>query len=323
VLSLVLPTYNEAENLRDLLTQIGEALRGIPHEIIVMDDDSPDGTHRVAQEFARERPHVHAIRRIGRRGLATAVVEGFHVAQGEVFAVMDADGQHDPLLLRPLYEAVRAGADIALTSRYREGGRVDRFAGYRLLLSKLATALSRSVCPVRVSDPLSGFFAVRRETFLSVAPHLRPRGFKILLELLSHLPRSARVAELPLVFGVRRHGESKLSMRVQYEFLGFLLEAWLRQKGLILFVFLSLFVAVWIGTRLWSLRLLYANPAMQLAVQDEFQRLSAEEGWLLSDLTIAQLTEERMRIIHREHRRGPDPRRCFVVQFRSHRHIPC
>lgn len=222
MLSLILPTYNEAENLPELLPKLRDVLKNIPHEIIIVDDDSPDGTWRMAQEMAVGREDLHVIRRIGRRGLSSAVVEGFLVAKGDVLAVMDADGQHDLSLLPKLHDAVRNGANIAVGSRYVEGGSVGMWDERRHFLSRLATKLAIGVCKVRVCDPMSGFFALDRGTFEAALPRLNPKGFKILLDLLVHVPPATKAVEIPFTFGMRRHGESKLSRRVQIEFLEYL-----------------------------------------------------------------------------------------------------
>jgi dolichol-phosphate mannosyltransferase len=225
MLSLILPTFNEAENLPELLPAIEEAMQDQNFEILIVDDDSPDETWRLAEELAKSRPHLRVIRRIGRRGLSSAVIEGFLAAKGEVLAVMDADGQHDAALLSRLHAAVIApsiGADIAIGSRYMEGGSVGVWDERRHLLSRAATRISQRLCRVVVHDPMSGFFAIRRSVFMEVLPRLNPMGFKILLDLLVHVPRETRAVELPFRFGTRLHGESKLSARVQIEFLEYL-----------------------------------------------------------------------------------------------------
>lgn len=222
MLSLILPTYNEAENLPELLPKIEEALKDIPHEVIIVDDDSPDGTWRVAQELGLKRDDVHVIRRVGRRGLSSAVIEGFLSAKGDVFAVMDADGQHDMTLLPKLYHAVETGGGIAIGSRYTDGGSVGEWDERRHTLSRIATTLAIKLCKVKVSDPMSGFFAIRRQLFQGIVGNLNPKGFKILLDLLVHVPSSTKVKEIPFTFASRLHGESKLSRRVQLEFLEYL-----------------------------------------------------------------------------------------------------
>lgn len=222
MLSLILPTYNESENLPELLPKLEKVLKDIPHEIIIVDDDSPDETWRVAQELGHDRDDVHVIRRVGRRGLSSAVIEGFLSAKGEVFAVMDADGQHDMDILPKLYAAVGDDAGIAIGSRYTEGGSVGEWDERRHLMSRVATKMAIAVCRVKVSDPMSGFFAIRRNLFQGIARHLNPKGFKILLDLLVCVPKDTVVAEVPFTFSTRLHGESKLSRRVQIEFLEYL-----------------------------------------------------------------------------------------------------
>jgi dolichol-phosphate mannosyltransferase len=222
MLSLILPTFNESLNLPELLPKIRSALSHMPHEIIIVDDDSPDHTWKVAQELSEKLGDVHVIRRIGRRGLSSAVIEGFLAAKGDVLAVMDADGQHDTALLGKLHEAVHKHGGIAIGSRYVSGGSVGEWDERRYMLSRIATKMALALCAVKAKDPMSGFFAVDRKSFEEVLPRLNPKGFKILLDLLVHMPQSTPVMELPFTFSTRKHGESKLSRRVQLEFLEYL-----------------------------------------------------------------------------------------------------
>ncbi|MFH0770898.1 MAG: glycosyltransferase family 2 protein [Candidatus Peregrinibacteria bacterium] len=222
MLSLILPTYNEAENLPELLPNVEKALAGIPFEVIVVDDDSPDETWKVALALSQDRPFLHVIRRVGRRGLSSAVIEGFLAAKGDTFAVMDADGQHDSGLLRTLADATTSGSDLAVGSRYVSGGSIGEWDERRHLLSRIATRMGQMVCRVKISDPMSGFFALRRSLFESVRSSLNPKGFKILLDLLVHIPKETRVTEHPFTFKGRMHGASKMSRKVQIEFLEYL-----------------------------------------------------------------------------------------------------
>ena len=222
MLSLILPTYNESENLPELLPKLEEVLKDIPHEIIIVDDDSPDETWRIAQELGQTRDDVHVIRRVGRRGLSSAVIEGFLSAKGDVLAVMDADGQHDMDILPKLYNAVQSGSGIAIGSRYVPGGSVGEWDERRHLMSRVATKMALAVCNVKASDPMSGFFALRNDLFQNAATHLNPKGFKILLDLLVCVPKDTTVEEVPFTFSTRLHGESKLSRRVQVEFVEYL-----------------------------------------------------------------------------------------------------
>ncbi len=225
MLSIVLPTYNESENLPLLLEKLRPVLHDLSHEIIIVDDNSPDGTWKIAQQIAARDDRVHVVRRVGRRGLSSAVIEGFLAARGDVLAVMDADGQHDVELLPKLHDAVVGGAGLAIGSRYVAGGSVGQWDERRHTMSKLATALAIRLCAVRVTDPMSGFFAMKRNIFEAILPRLNPMGFKILLDLLVHIPSETPVRELPFTFGMRTHGESKLSRRVQLEFLEYLYDA--------------------------------------------------------------------------------------------------
>ncbi len=225
MLSLILPTYNEAANLPELLPALEKLLKDVPHEILVVDDNSPDGTWKTGLELSQMIDSFRVIRRVGRRGLSSAVIEGFLAAKGDTFVVMDADGQHDMSLIVSLYEAVQQGHGIAIGSRYVEGGSVGEWDERRHAMSKIATRMALALCKVKVSDPMSGFFAISRDTFEQALPRLNPKGFKILLDLLIHVPANTTVKELPFTFSSRKHGESKLSRRVQVEFLEYLYEA--------------------------------------------------------------------------------------------------
>lgn len=222
MLSLILPTYNEAESLPPLLPKLSAVLAGMPHEIIVVDDDSPDGTWSIALDLAKTFPQLRVLRRVGRRGLSSAVIEGFLAASGDILAVADADGQHDLTLLPKLAKAVEANGGIAVGSRYAQGGSVGEWDERRHAMSRLATRLAMNLCKTRVSDPMSGFFGIERGLFERVLPQLNPKGFKILLDLLVHVPPGTPATELPFTFGVREKGESKLSRTVQIEFLEYL-----------------------------------------------------------------------------------------------------
>lgn len=222
VLSVVLPTFNESKNLPILLPRIGEIMGSRAYEVIIVDDNSPDETWRVALSIGESDPHVRVIRRVGRRGLSSAVIEGFLAARGDIFVVADADGQHDLSLIPRLAEAVGQNGGIAVGSRYTEGGSVGQWDERRHLLSRIATRMAIGLCKVRVSDPMSGFFALKRSVFEETLPRLNPKGFKILLDLLVHVPAGTPATELPFTFGKREYGESKLSRRVQIEFLEYL-----------------------------------------------------------------------------------------------------
>ncbi len=218
-LSVVVPTFNEAENLPILLGQLAEVLHLVDYEVIVVDDDSPDGTWQVADELALDNPRVRCMRRVGERGLSSAVMAGFSVASGEVLAVMDADLQHDSSILPDLLEPIRSGAaDIVVASREAEGGGYGDWSRSRRTLSVAGASLARTMTGTPVTDPMSGFFAVSRARLEEVAPDVNPRGFKILLEVLAR-GDSPRVAEVGYTFGLRQHGETKLTTSVAFSYL--------------------------------------------------------------------------------------------------------
>jgi dolichol-phosphate mannosyltransferase len=215
--SIVVPTYREAANLRPLVKRVFTASMqaGLASELIVVDDSSDDGTDEVCAALAAEY-NVWLITRRGVRGLATAVVDGLAAARGRVLVCLDADLSHPPELIPSMVQAVREGADFVIGSRYHPGGGTDATWGvYRWLNSRMATLLARPL--TSVSDPMSGFFALSRRTYEQAAP-LAPLGYKIALELLVKAP-CVRVVELPFFFADRKVGESKLSLRIQGQYL--------------------------------------------------------------------------------------------------------
>lgn len=222
-LTVVVPTFNEALNVRPLVAKLEAALQGIAYEVIFVDDNSPDGTAETVRAVGRDDPRIRCIKRIGRRGLSSACVEGMLAGHGAIVAVMDGDLQHDEAILPRLYELVRSGeADLAVASRYVEGGSAEAFSAARGKGSRLATDLARKLLKVDFADPMSGFFATRRDVVEAAAPKLSGEGFKILLDLAASHPTRLKVAEVPFIFGQRLHGASKMDSRVVADFLGLL-----------------------------------------------------------------------------------------------------
>ena len=219
--SIVIPTYNESANLPILAERLAAALAGRDWELVVVDDDSPDRTWEVAEHLSPHYP-VRAIRRIGRRGLSSAVVEGLHGAYGKKLVVMDADLQHDPTRVPALIDSLDNN-QVAVGSRYVDQGSTGEWGGRRLAYSKFATMLCRLFLGIGVSDPMSGFFALRKDYFTAIAGALRPRGYKILMEIL-YRGKPERVEEVPIVFGKRLAGESKLGSIVAVDYVISLLE---------------------------------------------------------------------------------------------------
>lgn len=223
-LSVVVPCYNERLNVEPLVERLAAALDGIAWEVVFVDDNSPDGTAAVVRELARADSRVRCIRRIGRRGLASAVIEGALSSSSDFIAVMDGDLQHDETRLPLMLDALRGGGyDLAVGSRHVAGGDAAGLPSrFRHRLSALGTRAAEAFLPVRLSDPMSGFFMVSRRLFEELAPSLTGKGFKILLDLVLTAPPPLRVVEIPFHFGERLAGESKLDAQVLVQFAGFL-----------------------------------------------------------------------------------------------------
>lgn len=225
-LSIVLPTYCEAKNLRDMVQQTDRVLSarlGDQYEIIIVDDDSPDRTWELALALTPMFPRLRVVRRIGERGLSTAVIRGWQVARGELLAVIDADLQHPPDALARLCDQIDGGADLAVASRHVPGGGVGDWSLLRRVVSRGAQLIGLVILPGvlgRVSDPMSGYFVVRRSALADVT--LSPLGYKILIEVLGRA-RVRRVEETPYVFRERAEGESKATLKVYAEYLRHLL----------------------------------------------------------------------------------------------------
>lgn len=224
-LSVVVPVFKEVANVPILVERLTRVLDGLAWEVIFVDDDSPDGTAEAARRIARTDPRVRCIRRIGRRGLAGACIEGMLASSASVVAVMDGDLQHDETILPAMFAKLQTGsADLVIGSRFVEGGSAEQgFSKVRQRGSAAATLLAQKLFGVTLSDPMSGFFMIDRRAFETVAPKLSTRGFKILLDILASSKGALRVAELPFVFGARQYGESKLDNMVVLEYLGLLL----------------------------------------------------------------------------------------------------
>ena len=224
-LSVIVPSFNERDNVVPLIERLSESLAGIAWEIIYVDDDSPDGTAASVKALAQRDRHVRCIHRIGRRGLSTAVIEGIQASSAPYVAVIDADMQHDETLLPQMLAAIKSeGLDIVVGSRYVAGGGVGQWDKGRVAMSGFATRLSRLVVSAELTDPMSGFFLIARPAFDRAVRRLSGQGFKILLDLFASSPTPYRFKELPYTFRPRIHGESKLDTLVAWEYLMLLLD---------------------------------------------------------------------------------------------------
>jgi len=218
-LTVVVPTFNERENIGPLLERLTTVLNGVAWEAIFVDDDSPDGTADAVRAIARRDPRVRCIQRIGRRGLSSACIEGILASSAPYVAVMDADLQHDEALLPRMFQTLRDEPyDLVIGSRYVTGGGVGDWDKGRQRASAFATWLSRTITKENIADPMSGFFMLRRGVFEDAVRRLSAQGFKILLDLLASTSAPPRIKELPFEFRKRQHGESKLDAMVMWEF---------------------------------------------------------------------------------------------------------
>ena len=216
-ISVVVPTYNEAENVGNLVNQIDYALKGIDYEVIFVDDSTDDTVDAIKAVMA-ENPHVRMEHRETEKGLATAVLKGFSLAEGDYIAVMDADLQHPPAILRSMYAVMETGVDFCVPSRFIPGGSDGGLGPYRKLVSGVARYIGKIMLPSlrKITDPTSGLFMFRKEVIKGA--DLRPIGWKIMVEVLA-MGTYRSVVEIPYKFQARPAGESKLSSKVTVEYL--------------------------------------------------------------------------------------------------------
>lgn len=217
---MILPTFNERENVAEVVERLSTALQGLNWELVFVDDDSPDGTGEVVRSIAARDRRVRLIERIGRRGLSSACIEGILATSANYVAVMDADLQHDETILPRMLDKLRVeGLDIVVASRHAAGGSMGDFCASRAVLSGLGKRVSRAVSHCDLSDPMSGFFLLRRRFFLEVVRRMHGGGFKILVDMLATSTRPVRIGEVGYCFRNRQRGESKLDANVALEYL--------------------------------------------------------------------------------------------------------
>jgi dolichol-phosphate mannosyltransferase len=221
VVSIVVPTLNERDNVQALVEAVAGAMGDIAWELIFVDDDSRDGTAETAKAIARRDPRVRCIRRVGRRGLSSAGIEGFLSSAAPFVALMDADLQHDQQLLPRMLEALRQGdTELVVASRYVEGGSAAGLSSKgRSLLSRAGGELARRLLGLSLTDPMSGYFMMRREVFDGLVPRLSAHGFKLLADIVASSQRPLSIRELPMEMRARHAGESKLDAGVSIDFL--------------------------------------------------------------------------------------------------------
>jgi dolichol-phosphate mannosyltransferase len=250
-LSVVIPTLNEEGNIAMLVGKLDAALRGVEWEVIFVDDDSLDGTRAAATALARADSRVRLIHRIGRRGLSSACIEGVQASTAPYVAVMDADLQHDEAILPGMLQALRSGeVDVAIGSRYVAGGGIGGWDARRAGMSRLATRLGQLILKSAVSDPMSGFFMLRREAFEECVRGLSGVGFKILMDILASSEQRLRVKELPYHFRQRIAGESKLDSMVAWEYVVLVADKTIGRYVPVRFIFFALIGVLGLGVHL-------------------------------------------------------------------------
>ena len=225
VISIIIPTFNERDNVAELIRRLDRSLVGVTWEAIFVDDDSSDGTLAALQEISSKDTRVRYIHRIGRRGLSSAVVEGMLSTHAPFIAVIDADLQHDETRLPLMLKLLQSGdCDIVVGSRYLQAGGLGDWTEDRVYISQIATKLAQWILPIPLSDPMSGFFVATRSALETSVRKLSNQGYKILLDIVLSSPVKPRIREVPYVFRPRLHGESKLDFAIVVEYLFLLLD---------------------------------------------------------------------------------------------------
>jgi dolichol-phosphate mannosyltransferase len=257
-LSIIVPTFNERDNIAGVIAAVAEALPNVSWEIVFVDDNSPDGTASLVRDIARTDPRVRCLHRFGRRGLSSACVEGILSTSSPIVAVMDADRQHDEGCLARMVEVLNAtDADIAVGSRYVEGGGVSDWDRKRVAMSRFATGITNRITGTSLSDPMSGFFMLRRDVFLDALPRLSSIGFKILLDICASSARKLKIVDVPYQFRSRQQGASKLDAMVLWQFLLLLLDKSIGRYVPIRFISFSLIGGSGVFVHLAVLTLLF------------------------------------------------------------------
>jgi dolichol-phosphate mannosyltransferase len=256
-LSIVIPTFNERGNIMEVIRRISNVLSDISWEVIIVDDDSPDGTAMLAKEAAQTDPRIRCLRRVNRRGLAGACIEGMLSSAAPYLVVMDADLQHDETVLPRMLSILRQReAELVIGSRHVAGGSSrGGLSNVRAIISRLSINAARLVLGTEVRDLMSGFFAIRRDCFDEVAPRLMTSGFKILADIIASAPTELRIAEVGYRFRERLTGESKLDAKVALDFAALLINKLTRDVVPIRFICFSIVGAIGVVIHLSVLRL--------------------------------------------------------------------
>ena len=275
-LAVVIPTFNERENIPLLVASLKKVLVETAWEIIFVDDNSPDGTAELLREIAAQDRRIRVLERVGRHGLSSACIEGMLATPAAYITVMDADLQHDESVLPAMLARMKSESlDLVVASRNVAGGSMGNFLPQRVWLSKLGNRISRVVCRCDISDPMSGFFLVDRHFFKLVVHQLTGAGFKILVDLLASSPRPVRIAEVGYRFRNRQRGESKLDANVGLEYLFLIIDKLIGRFVPTRFVLFALVGTVGVVVHLTCLGLLLRYAQMEFVLAQTFATVVA------------------------------------------------
>jgi dolichol-phosphate mannosyltransferase len=265
--SVVVPAFNEVNNVALMVEAVDAAFGSIPWEIIFVDDNSPDGTAARVRQLAQNDTRVRVLQRYGRRGLSSACIEGILSSAAPIVAVMDCDLQHDEALLPQMLAVLKKGeADLVVGSRYVAGGSLGDWTRGRANASKLATRMATMLTRTPISDPMSGFFMMTRAAFERSLPRLSSVGFKILLDIAASAPAPLRVVELPYTFRTRQHGESKLDALVLWEYFQLILDKAFGRFVPVRFISFALVGTIGLAVHFTVLSLLYVAFAQSFSL---------------------------------------------------------
>jgi len=266
-LAIVVPTFNERDNVRELVSALEQSMAGVEWEIVFVDDDSSDSTADAVRTLAATNRRVRCVQRIGRRGLSSACVEGILATSAPYVAVMDADLQHDESILPEMLARLKnEGLDVVVGSRHVGGGSLGDWDAGRARISSIATRLSRALVPAELGDPMSGYFVMTRTAFMECVRQLSSLGFKILVDLFASSPRPLRFAEVGYTFRNRRHGESKLDSQVAWDYLMLLLDKTVGRWVPVRFVAFSLVGGTGVFVHMAVLALLFKTGSTDFTV---------------------------------------------------------
>ncbi|HYF59417.1 MAG TPA: glycosyltransferase family 2 protein [Burkholderiaceae bacterium] len=259
-LAVIVPTFNESANVEELVRRLDVALEGVAWEVVFVDDDSPDDTAAAVRAISQRDARVRVVQRLGRRGLSSACVEGVLATSAPYVAVMDGDLQHDEAILPAMLAALREGeVDVAVGSRYVDGGGIGEWDGTRASISRWATKVSRAIVPPDLADPMSGFFMIRRDAFMERVRRLSSLGFKILVDLFASGERPLRFVEIPFRFRTRHAGESKLDGHVAWDYGMLLLDKLVGRWIPVRFLSFALIGGLGVGVHMAVLAALYGT----------------------------------------------------------------